>query len=132
MKSDVEKISEKREKNCSVCSFRSLKNATLNSWSGLRYMLTERAFLQELCLIPILLIYVLAKNFDPQFLLYLFSSYLLVLFAEIINTAIESVVDRVSFEFHELSKKAKDIASFAIMLALFHLVCVMIFGFFMY
>ena len=132
MKSDVEKISEELEKNCSVCSLQSLRNATLNSWSGLKYMLTERAFLQELCLIPILLVYALLKNFDAQFLLYLFSSYLLVLFAEIMNTAIESVVDRISFDFHELSKKAKDIASFAIMLTLFHLGCVMIFGFFMY
>ena len=124
MKDSVKKIPE----NCSVCSLRSLKNATLNSWSGLKYMLTERAFLQELCLIPILLIYALVKNFEATFLLYLFSSYLLVLLAEIINTAIESVVDRISTEFHALSKKAKDIASFAIMLTLFHLGCVMIFG----
>ena len=128
----MKKISEKCGKNCSVCSFESLKNATRNSLSGLKYMLTERAFLQELFLIPILLIYAFSKNFEAQFLLYLFSSYLLVLLAEIINTAIESVVDRISFEFHELSKKAKDIASFAIMLALFHLVCVMIFGFLIY
>lgn len=127
----MKKSSKNFEKNCSILSFGGLKNATLNSWSGLKYMLSERAFLQELFLIPILLSYVLAKNFDIQFLLYLFFSYLLVLITETVNTAIESVVDRISFEFHELSKKAKDIGSFAVMLALFHLACVIIFGLFL-
>ena len=39
------------------------------------------------------------------------------LFAEIANTAIETVVDRISLERHELSGKAKDIASSLVVLA---------------
>ncbi len=43
---------------------------------------------------------------------------MLVLIVELLNSGIEAVVDRVSFELHELSKRAKDIASAAVMLTL--------------
>lgn len=42
----------------------------------------------------------------------------LVLIVEILNSAIEAVVDRVSFEFHDLSKRAKDFGSAAVFLSL--------------
>lgn len=42
----------------------------------------------------------------------------LVLIVELINSAIEAVVDRVSFERHPLSKNAKDFGSAAVFLAL--------------
>ena len=45
-------------------------------------------------------------------------SVLLVLIVELLNSAVEAVVDRVSFELHELSKRAKDIGSAAVLLAL--------------
>ena len=45
-------------------------------------------------------------------------SVLLVLIVELLNSAIEATVDRVSFELHDLSKRAKDVASAAVMLAL--------------
>jgi len=45
-------------------------------------------------------------------------SLLLVLIVELLNSAVEAVVDRVSFETHELSKRAKDIASAAVLMAL--------------
>ena len=45
-------------------------------------------------------------------------SVLLVLVVELLNSAVEAVVDRVSFELHELSKRAKDFGSAAVMLAL--------------
>ena len=41
---------------------------------------------------------------------------LLVLIVELINSAIEAVVDRVSLEYHPLSKNAKDIGSAAVLL----------------
>jgi diacylglycerol kinase (ATP) len=41
-----------------------------------------------------------------------------VLIVELLNSAIEAVVDRVSFEWHDLSKRAKDIASAAVLLSL--------------
>jgi diacylglycerol kinase (ATP) len=42
----------------------------------------------------------------------------LVLLAEIINSAIEAVVDRVGLDYHELSGKAKDLGSLAVLLSL--------------
>ena len=44
---------------------------------------------------------------------------LLVLIVELVNSAIESVVDRIGFEHHELSGRAKDLGSAAVSLALF-------------
>jgi diacylglycerol kinase (ATP) len=42
----------------------------------------------------------------------------LVLIVELLNSAIESAVDRISMEHHELSKRAKDLGSAAVMLSL--------------
>ena len=45
-------------------------------------------------------------------------SVLLLLIVELLNTAVESVVNRVGLEFHELSRQAKDIGSAAVFLAM--------------
>jgi len=45
-------------------------------------------------------------------------SVLLVLVVELLNSAVEATVDRVSFELHDLSKRAKDFGSAAVMLSL--------------
>ena len=45
-------------------------------------------------------------------------SVLLVLIVELLNSAIEATVDRISFEIHDLSKTAKDFGSAAVMLSL--------------
>ena len=45
-------------------------------------------------------------------------SVLLVLIVELLNSGIETAIDRVSFEIHELSKRAKDLASAAVLLSL--------------
>jgi diacylglycerol kinase (ATP) len=42
----------------------------------------------------------------------------LVLIVELLNSGIETAIDRVSFELHELSKRAKDLASAAVFLSL--------------
>jgi len=47
----------------------------------------------------------------------LISSLLLILMAELVNTAIETVVDRISPDYHDLSKKAKDIGSLLVLLS---------------
>ena len=49
---------------------------------------------------------------------------LLVLVVELINSAIEATVDRISFENHRLAKRAKDIGSAAVMLALLNVAVV--------
>ncbi|MBU0752148.1 MAG: diacylglycerol kinase [Gammaproteobacteria bacterium] len=48
---------------------------------------------------------------------------LLVLIVELVNSAIEAAVDRISLDHHRLSKRAKDIGSAAVLLALIN-VCV--------
>jgi diacylglycerol kinase (ATP) len=45
-------------------------------------------------------------------------SVLLVLIVELLNSAVEATVDRVSLEMHELSKRAKDLGSAAVFLSL--------------
>ena len=89
------------------------------SWAGLKAAYTgESAFRQEtwLCVISAPLAFWLAKTWEQAALL--LGSLLLILIVELLNSAIEAVVDRVSFERHELSKRAKDIASAAVLMAL--------------
>lgn len=45
-------------------------------------------------------------------------SVMLVLIVELLNSAIEAAIDRISFELHELSKRAKDIGSAAVFLSI--------------
>ena len=54
------------------------------------------------------------------------ASILVVLIVELLNTAIESVVDRVGLRHHDLAKKAKDTASAAVLVALANAVIVWI------
>ncbi len=49
---------------------------------------------------------------------------LLVLIVELLNSAVEAVVDRVSLERHELAKRAKDIGSAAVLVTLVNLATV--------
>jgi diacylglycerol kinase (ATP) len=65
-------------------------------------------------LIPIALILPL-KGIEKVMLI---GSVLLVLVVELLNTAVESVVDRVSEETHHLSKRAKDAGSAAVFISL--------------
>lgn len=48
----------------------------------------------------------------------LIGSLIVVLIVELLNSAIEATVDRISFENHRLAKRAKDIGSAAVMLSL--------------
>jgi diacylglycerol kinase (ATP) len=48
----------------------------------------------------------------------LVASLMLVLIVELANSAVEAAVDRISLEHHRLAKRAKDIGSAAVMLAL--------------
>jgi diacylglycerol kinase (ATP) len=89
------------------------------SWAGLKAAYTgESAFRQEtwLCILAAPLAFWLARTWEQAALL--LGSLLLLLIVELLNSAIEAVVDRVSFERHELSKRAKDIASAAVLMAL--------------
>lgn len=98
---------------------RRLVSATRNSIAGLAEALRcEDAFRQELILAAILvpLSLVLGQTGVERALLA--GSVLLVLVVELLNSAIEATVDRISFENHRLAKRAKDIGSAAVMLCL--------------
>lgn len=78
----------------------------------------ESAFRQELVLaLPMLLAALwLGTTWVERALL--IGSVLLVLIVELLNSGIEAAVDRVSLDLHDLSKRAKDYGSAAVMLAL--------------
>ena len=89
------------------------------SWDGLRAAYRgESAFRQEtwLTLIGLPLAFWVGRDWVQVALLA--GSLILVLIVELLNSAVEAVVDRVSFELHDLSKRAKDIASAAVLLSL--------------
>jgi len=78
----------------------------------------ESAFRQE-CVLAIVMLpaaWWVGRNWIEIALLA--GSVMMVLIVELLNSAIETVVDRVSPELHALSKRAKDIGSGAVMLAL--------------
>ena len=89
-----------------------------NTYKGLVWMSKyEAAFKQELLLIMILIPLSLILGVSPLEHLALVISLLFVLFAETLNTAIESVVDRIDFEHHQLSGLAKDLGSAAVLIS---------------
>ena len=94
-------------------------HAARNSANGLRLAYSgESAFRQETWLAVVMLPAAFWLGRNPIEVALLASSVVLVLIVELLNSAIEAVVDRVSFEWHDLSKRAKDIASAAVLLSL--------------
>jgi diacylglycerol kinase (ATP) len=79
---------------------------------------SEAAFRQE-CLLALLLIpafLLMDLSSMDRFMLMMATGFVLV--TELLNSALESVVDRIGAEYHELSGKAKDIGSAAVFIAL--------------
>ncbi len=100
-------------------------NALHYSMSGLRAAYTcEDAFRQEVLLALVLIPLSFALPVPWVGRAAMIASVFLVLIVELINSAIEAVVDRVSLDRHHLSKRAKDIGSAAVFLALLNVVVV--------
>ncbi len=78
----------------------------------------EAAFRQELALLLMLVPLALWLGDNGVERALLIGSLLLVLIVELVNSAIEAVVDRFGGELHALSGRAKDIASAAVFIAL--------------
>ena len=94
-------------------------HAAKNSWCGIMYAYKEEsAFRQELTLLVLLTPIALWMPISPIEKCVLVSSLLLVLVVELLNSSVEAAIDRISFEHHDLSKRAKDFGSAAVMLAL--------------
>lgn len=104
---------------------RRLLNATRFSWQGLCAATRhEAAFRQELLaslLVMPAAIMLGQTGFERALLL---AVWVLVLIAELLNSALEAVVDRFGGEHHELSGRAKDIGSAAVLIALLNAVVV--------
>lgn len=79
---------------------------------------TEEAFRQEIVLAALMIpgSFLLGDTVVEYILL--IGSVFLVLIVELLNTAVERAIDRISFEKHELSREAKDMGSTAVFLSL--------------
>lgn len=94
-------------------------NATRYSLEGLAAAARhEDAFRQELILAAVLVPLGLWLGADGVERALLAGSVLMVLVVELLNSAVEATVDRVSLEDHQLAKRAKDIGSAAVMMSL--------------
>ncbi|MDN4503911.1 diacylglycerol kinase [Alteromonadaceae bacterium BrNp21-10] len=90
-----------------------------NSLRAYKWLIAnESAFRQELVLLVVSLCVIGLWDIALYERLMLLCATLLVLFAEIINTAIEAAIDRISYEIHPLSGLAKDLASAAVLVSL--------------
>ena len=85
---------------------------------------SEAAFRQDLLFCAVL--FVLALLLPLGFLekLLMIGALVLVLLMELVNTVIETVVDRISPDFHGLSKKAKDIGSLLVLISFLNVVLI--------
>lgn len=84
----------------------------------------EDAFRQEVWLSLVLIPLAFYLESEALHRILMVGSVLLVMIVELLNSAVEAVVDRVSIERHALAKRAKDIGSAAVLLALINLAVV--------
>lgn len=88
------------------------------SIEGLKFLIKDPSWQIEfvVALITMPIIILLDVSYIDKILL--FSSIILVLITEALNAGIEAAIDRTSLEIHPLAKKAKDVASAAVFLAI--------------
>lgn len=98
---------------------RRLINATGYTMAGFRAAWkNEEAFRQEISLALILVPVGLWLGIDATQKAILVGILFVVVITELLNSAIEAVVDRIGIEHHELSKRAKDMGSAAVFVSL--------------
>lgn len=89
------------------------------SLHGLRFAISkEAAFRQEACIVAISLVFLLFLPLSPLWKGMIFLATTAVLVVELLNTAIEAVVDVASPEYHVLAKQAKDLGSAAVLVSI--------------
>ena len=101
-------------------------------WNAFHYSLAgleaayrcEDAFRQEVWLAALLLPAACLLPVDGVGRALMIASVLLVLVVELLNSALEAAVDRIGLEDHRLAKRAKDIGSAAVFVALFNVLAV--------
>ena len=98
---------------------RRLINALFYSLSGLRLAYRhESAFRQEIALAVVLIPLACVLPVTAVERVLLIAWVLLVLIVELLNSSVEAAVDRIGFDTHRLSKRAKDLGSAAVLTAL--------------
>ena len=99
-------------------SFKRLYFALIYSLCGLREAIAEKAFQLELFLAFFLipLAFWVGKTWVE--IGFLIASIWMVMIVELLNTGLESVVDRVGSEWHPQSKRCKDVGSAAVLLSI--------------
>jgi len=94
--------------------FRHIQNAVIYSWAGLKAAWdNEMAFRTEIIVIALMMPIGIWIGETAVQCAALIGSSLLILITELLNSAVEKVVDRISTEHHILSKQAKDLGSAA-------------------
>ncbi|MDO9518668.1 MAG: diacylglycerol kinase [Pseudohongiella sp.] len=104
---------------------RRLIGAPIYAWRGLQACFkTEEAFRLQLLAAAIMVPLAFWLDISTVEKVLLILPIVLVLIVELLNTAVETVVDRIGRELHDLSAKAKDIASSAVLISLLTVVLV--------
>ncbi|WP_075182884.1 diacylglycerol kinase [Pantoea sp. 1.19] len=89
------------------------------SWKGVRAAWRhEAAFRQELIAVAIAILVACWLDIDTLSRVLMIGSVVLVVVVELLNSAVEAVVDRFGGEWHELSGRAKDMGSAAVLITL--------------
>jgi diacylglycerol kinase (ATP) len=102
-----------------------IRRAFFYSVDGLRAAWTgEAAFRQEVALAIILLPIAALLPATPTQKAILIACIMLVLIVELLNSAVEACIDRISLQLHPVAKRAKDIGSAAVLLTLVNLALV--------
>jgi diacylglycerol kinase (ATP) len=108
-----------------ITGFKRLLNAFYYSCSGIKAAYQhEDAFRQEVLLAAILLPLAFWLDATAIGRALMIGSVLLLLIVELLNSAIEATVDRISLDDHRLAKRAKDIGSAAVLITLINLAAV--------
>ncbi len=104
---------------------RRIWNALFYSFEGLKEAYRhEDAFRQEVWLAVVLIPLALLLPASGTGKSLMIASVMVVLIVELLNSAVEATVDRVSLENHRLAKRAKDIGSAAVLFSLINVVAV--------
>ncbi len=108
------------------------KTGLTRVWNAFRYSLAglsaayrhEDAFRQEVLLAAILIPIALFCPVSPVEKAVMIAAVLLVIIVELLNSAVEAAIDRISLDRHLLSKRAKDIGSAAVLIALLNVLII--------
>ncbi len=102
-----------------------IRNAFVYSLAGLKAAYDcEDAFRQEVWLAAVLIPAAILLPVPAIGRALMIGSVLMVLIVELLNSAIEAAVDRIGLESHTLSKRAKDIGSAAVLIALLNVLVI--------